>query len=59
VTRVLVEQPQRDLVQRGLDGGDLVRTSMQYRSSSTIPCTPRTWPSIRRRRVWSWSLVAV
>src|SRR5688500_11741523 len=23
-----------------------------------MPCTPRTWPSIRRRRFWSWSLVA-
>src|SRR5262249_37233798 len=36
-----------------------VSTSMQYRSSSTIPCSPRTCPSTRRRRASSCSLVAV
>src|SRR3954454_9569801 len=31
-----------------------VRMSMQYLSSPTIRCSPRTWPSIRRsRRRWS------
>ena len=36
-----------------------VSTSMRSRSSPTMPSTPRTCPSIRRRRCWSWSLVAV
>jgi len=32
---------------------------MQYLSSSTIFCRPRTWPSIRRRRVRYLSLSGV
>jgi hypothetical protein len=28
-----------------------VRMSMQYWSSSTIRCSPRIWPSIRRSRL--------
>ena len=31
---------------------------MQYFSSSTIRCSPRAWPSIRRSRLrWAWTLV--
>src|SRR3954465_6088223 len=35
------------------------RMSGHQRSSSTIFCSPRVWPSIRRRRFRSWSLVSV
>ena len=34
-----------------------VSTSMQYWSSSTIRCRPRTWPSIRRSRLRTASLL--
>src|SRR5215213_5996240 len=33
-----------------------VRMSTQYASSSTMRCIPRTCPSIRLRRLWSFSL---
>src|SRR5205823_11447801 len=34
-------------------------TSMQYLSSSTIRCKPRTCPSMRRNRLWMASLFPV
>jgi hypothetical protein len=50
VAGVVVEEAERDLVQRGLDGGDL---------RDDIAWMPRTCPSTRLSRLSSWSLVAV
>jgi hypothetical protein len=58
VAGVLVHEAERDLVQRGLDRADLREDVDAVAILVTMACMPRTWPSIRRRRFWSWSFVA-
>ena len=50
VVQVLVEQADGHALQALVTAEICVRTSMQYVSSSTMRCRPRTWPSMRAKR---------
>src|SRR6266542_2694738 len=50
VAYVVIEEAHADRLRAAVTELSWVRMSMQYLSSSTIRCRPRTCPSIRRRR---------
>jgi hypothetical protein len=51
VAEVFVDECDGDALQAAVVEDSWVSTSMQYSSVSIMRCRPRTWPSMRRRRI--------
>jgi len=59
VQDMILEDAERDLVDRGLDRRDLLQDVDAVAMVVDILEIPRTWPSMRRRRLMSWSFCGV